>query len=448
MRDATVGTLRGEVGFEVGDEQGEIPLSRTKPHGLTDAPEPAGMGHYGLLDVAGDRKLAVMVDVQETGDMERVMSPWTLYVGNEADGSLADAASRFVVRDRCCGEIAVSLSFDYGGETGPLDLWIEGIIEQYDETDYEVYARWSVRSARVGYLPETGEPFILTTRPWPGTGFDGLGRIQAAQDLDGSGDIRSFHYGERLWGAEIVLIGSAQAWEIDSISPAGKTVQLARKEKGVLTGKVVTFLGADPVAGATVRVWPGGFEAETDEDGAYSVEVYEGRVWKVLVAKEGYIPAQATVDSSIPLRIGIRSGRESSYNVDLAEIPEQTSGTATLIGSGSFYAALGLAFRNDLVGDFIFDTHTFSARGEIMFGGAVCACAEGQRGLVDIGDQGSIPLSEIRIPPFGYNTRSHATLEVGRVYVVKAREGLEGRFVVFRVDSMTEEGIEITYSFR
>ena len=255
--------------------------------------------------------------------------------------------------------------------------------------------------------------------------------------------------GKGCGAREIVLIGSAQAWEIDSISPAGKTVQLARKEKGLLTGKVVTFLGADPIGGATVRVWPGGFEAQTDEDGAYSVEVYEGRVWKVLVPpRRDTFPPRRSVDSSSPLRIGIRSGQESSYNVELAEIPEQTSGTATLAGSGSFYGALGLTLRNEVIGDFIFDTHTFSARGEIMFGGVVCACAEGQRGLVDIGDQGSTPLSEIRIPPFGYNTRSHATLEVGRVYVVKAREGLEGHFVVFRVDSMTEEGAKITYSFR
>ena len=93
-----------------------------------------------------------MVDVQETGDMERFTSPWTLYVGNEADGSLADAASRFVVRDRCCGEIAVSLSFDYGGETGPLDIQVEGIVEQYDETELRS-VRKMVGAQRAGWIP-------------------------------------------------------------------------------------------------------------------------------------------------------------------------------------------------------------------------------------------------------------------------------------------------------
>ena len=33
------------------------------------------------------------------------------------------------------------------------------------------------------------------------------------------------------------------------------------------------------------------------------------------------------------------------------------------------------------------------------------------------------------------------------MYLVKAREGLEGHFLIFRVLSKTEDGIEISYLF-
>ena len=132
----------------------------------------------------------------------------------------------------------------------------------------------------------------------------------------------------------------------------------------------------------------------------------------------------------------------------LAEIPEKTSGSVTLKEHGSFYAAIGLAFRDDRIGDFQFSQGAWrDETGELKVRGDVCACRDGQRGLVELGDHGSTPLSEIGIVPFGY-TQRHVALEVGNVYIVKGREGLEGHFVVFRVDSMTEDGITISYLFR
>ena len=65
----------------------------------------------------------------------------------------------------------------------------------------------------------------------------------------------------------------------------------------------------------------------------------------------------------------------------------------------------------------------------------ICACNQGQRGIVELGDRGSTALDQVTIPPIGYVRQRSLQLQVGSVYVSKAREGLEGHFVIFRVDS-------------
>ena len=260
--------------------------------------------------------------------------------------------------------------------------------------------------------------------------------------------------GEVQEASQAVLIGADTAWEVHSVSPSGRTVQLLPKRTGVLVGRAVTSGGGGPIAGATVKVAPGGFEIQTAVDGSFRLEVYEGILWKLLVTKDGFIPytvrnypnRRFEGDQSEE-RILVRAGRQTSRTAELFEIPDDTSGTVLLRDHGSFYGALGLTFRNRVLGDFVFETWLDrSAEGD-RFRGSVCACKEGQRGLVDIGDQGSKPLEDIPIVPFGY-TRDDVDLREGSVYVVRASEGLEGHFVVFRVLSRTEDGIEISYLFR
>ena len=67
--------------------------------------------------------------------------------------------------------------------------------------------------------------------------------------------------------------------------------------------------------------------------------------------------------------------------------------------------------------------------------------------MVDLGDQGSLPLEDIPVLPFGY-TRDRIELREENVYMVRAREGLEGHFLVFRVLYGTEDGFQISYLFR
>ena len=461
-----------------------IQLSGNKPYGLTSAPKAAGEAQYGLADLGDGRTLAVMVDVTVTNeDLQRGGGFWgTLYVGTTAGGSLADPVSQPFID--CCANVEATLPLEYDGEEARLPVrvsadinpqyrpWSEaerGRLRELEEREdweavdamhrsrevsgFQVYARIRNESLRAGELPDTGDLFILFPTS-AAARFDELYALQVLQDLDHDGLFDQDVVGEVQQAFQAALIGIDTAWEIHSVSPSGRTVQLVPKRTGVLAGRAVTFGGGDPIAGATVKVEPGGFEAQTREDGSFRLEVYEGILWKLLVTKDGFIPytvrfysnRQSDLDQDKE-RILVRAGRETSRTAELFEIPDDKSGTVLLRDHGSFYGALGLTFRDQVLGDFVFETWLVGFPEGDRFQGSVCACEEGQRGLVDLGDQGSRPLEDIQIVPFGY-TRDYVELREGSVYLVKAREGLEGHFLVFRVLSRTEDGIEISYLFR
>ena len=459
-----------------------IQLGGNTPDGLTGAPKAAGAAQYGLADLGDGTTLAVMADLTVTSEELQSGGGFrgTLYVGTTADGSLADPVSQPFID--CCATVVATLPLEYEGEEARLPVrvsaninpryrpWSEAergrLRELQDREDWEaydamhrsrevsgfqVYVDIRNESLRTGELPNTGELFMLLPAS-AATRFDRLFALRVVQDLDHDGLFEQDVVGEVQQAFQAALIGIDTAWEIDSVSPSGNTVRLVPKRTGLLTGRVMTFGGGSPVAGAAVKVEPGGFGTQTGEDGTFRLEVYEGIVLKLLVAKDGFIPYTAGSNPNRQFepgqdeeRILVRAGRETFHTAELFEIPEDasTSGTALLRDRGSFYGALGLTFRDQVLGDFVFETYTEGDR----FQGAACACKGGQRGLLDLSDQGSKPLEDILIVPFGY-TRDYVELREGSVYLVKAREGLEGHFLIFRVLSRTEDGIEISYLYR
>ena len=485
MRDETLHNM--EQFLRVSLPASNIQLVLVEPNGLTGAPEAAGEPRYGLVNLGYGRTLAVMADVTATNEdfqRQREGGSWgTLYVGTTPDGSLADPVSRPF--SNCCADVGATLSLEYDGEEARLPLRVSAnITAQYqpwseaeerrlreleeredwqavdamhrsrEVVSFGMYAEIRNESLRAGELLDTGELFML--QPTSAARFDGLHALRVLQDLDHDGLFEQDVIGEVQQASQAVLIGIDTAWEVHSVSPSGRTVQVVPKRTGVLAGRAVAFGGGDPIAGATVKVEPGGFEAQTTEDGSFRLEVYEGILWKLLVTKDGFIPYTVRFYPNRQFdhdqdqeRILVRAGRETSHTVELFETPDDTSspGTVLLSERGSFYGALGLAFRDQLLGDFVFETWLAGFPEGDRFRGEVCACKEGQRGLVDLGDQGSKPLEDIPVVPFGF-TRDYFELREGSVYLVKAREGFESHFLVFRVLSMTEYGIEISYLFR
>ena len=482
MRDATLRTM--EQSLKVYFPRISVHLSERKPDGLTSAPEAVGEVRYGLAELGNGSTLAIMADVivMNEGFQHSDGSWGTLYVGSALDGSLADAVSQPF--NGCCVNVEAMLSSEYDGEGVSLSIgvsadlnleyrpwskaestrlreleededWgaIDAMHRSREVIDFQLSTGLTNESLRVGSIPYSGEPFMLQPTS-PAVRFDRLHTLQILQDVDLDWLFEQDVVGEVQQAPLGVLVGTDMAWRVHSVSPSGRTVQLLPMQTGVLVGRVATFASGSPIADATVRVEPGGFETQTEEDGTFRLEVYEGILWKLLVTKDGYIPytaryypnSRSDTDHGEE-RILVRPGRETVHTVKLFEMPDTMLGTAFLKDFGTFYGALGMSFRDGILGDFSFTTWLYETGEGTRLGGDVCACKEGQRGLVDLGNQGSKPLEDIPILPFGY-TRGQIELREGSVYMVKASEGFEDRYVVFRVLSMTKDGVEISYLFR
>lgn len=104
------------------------------------------------------------------------------------------------------------------------------------------------------------------------------------------------------------------------------------------------------------------------------------------------------------------------------------------------YHFLSGARSSVLGGDFYL---TIDANGAAMF----YANNRGQRGLVDLGDSGRVPMSGIRVPESGYY-QFGVPVVAGHTYASLARAGEEGHFVVFRVDQVTRDSVTLSYVYR
>ena len=466
-----------------------IRLSTLRPQNL-DAPAAEGTGYYGLIPVGTDNNLGVMVDVISV-DESGILG--TAYFGTFGDGSLANAQEHLFFGRANSDEIIILLEYgqesefvsfraDVYGEPVPTraSVPVEGpsptptpvlggsATIASDDWSASIWANLYISTLYIGQVPGTSTYFLIDSA---GSGRFDTPQTRVFHDVDHDGFIFDEVTGEVQTSPNARIIVGEQAWELVSISPSGREVRLSPAGKGTLSGKVQTFVGAQDIAGATVQVWPGPFETVSESDGSYRLDVHSGDVWKMLVKKKGYVPfnfygavaSERRERGSGTGNILIRRASSSTYNVELAEIPEVLSGTARFGNWGSFHGALGLAIADETAGDFRYQVYQdleytsedrrrleqgLEIQGTFKTFAQICACYDGQRGVVELGDYGSRELELLPIPPIGYVVQRNLEIKPGYVYVSKAREGLEGRFLVFRVDSISEESATITYLFR
>ena len=456
------------LGLRIGSRSNSTQLTTTCPQG-SDAPVPEGTGFYGLLPAGISSQLGVMVDLISF-DENRFLG--TAYFGTFNDGRFANAQERVFERNARSGDIIILV--DYGEESEFVSFWVDlfarssGSTTSTDIASVSISANLYTNTMYVARVPGSSTYFIIDST---GSGRFDTPQTRVIQDVDHDGFIFDSVTGEVQTSVDAVIVARDDAWRVDSISPSGREVRLTPTGKGTLSGTVQTFLGAESIADATIQVWPGPFETVSLPDGSYSLEAHSGEVWKMLVKKKGYVPFSyyggTASERREPVasgdRILIRQDRNNTYDVELAEIPDVRSGTARFNQNGSFHGALGLAVTDATVGDFDYQIYQdieytledeirlaqgLEAQGTVRTNARICACYEGQRGIVELGDYGSRALELLPIPPIGYVTQQRLELIPGSVYVSKAREGLEGHFVVFRVDSISESAASVTYLFR
>ena len=135
-----------------------------------------------------------------------------------------------------------------------------------------------------------GASRMLVIQGRPPETWKRLGRWQPIQDVDGDGSISRENSGEVQPVLGATLQSEGEGWEVVWVSASGRTIQLAPKKSGVIRGQIRTLGGAEAIAGATIRLWPGPFEAISAGDGSFTLEAYTGDPWKILVSKDGYSP--------------------------------------------------------------------------------------------------------------------------------------------------------------
>ncbi|MEW6456623.1 MAG: hypothetical protein AB1410_07935 [Acidobacteriota bacterium] len=71
---------------------------------------------------------------------------------------------------------------------------------------------------------------------------------------------------------------------------------------------------------------------------------------------------------------------------------------------------------------------------------------EGQRGVLDLGDIGQVPLNQVDIPSIGYNRFGVSAVE-GHTYVSLAQEGEEGNYIIFRIIKIEDLSVTIEFFY-
>lgn len=439
-------------------------LSTVRPGDILDTPAPQGSAYYGFLPVGTKDRLALMVDLvwPAPGRVQGVA-----YIATRGDGSLRDAArlsfenSTTYARTGASATFPVTISYD--DESTVATLRVEVRVSPAPQPSVlpgtptptpatggqpaTVTAVASTRTLRVLNLPDSAQMVYIADQSGRGT-FDSA-QAQVLQDVDGNG-VASPKTSAEVQSARnaIVAAGTREAWRVASISPSGRTVWLAPLAKATLSGRVQTTTGARSIADATVQVWPGPFETSTRSDGSYSLKVYATQPWKMLVKREGYVPYSLYLSNKSTAAVRLQDNAETAFNVAMTPVRSPPSGTIGLSQLGSFIGAAGIGVADEAAGDFALRLgQRTEVEGFRVTWAQVCACYEGQGGVVEIGSSGA-PLDDVPIPAQGYVTGRFLDLRRDYVYVARAREGQEGKYVVLRVDSMAQGAITVSYLFR
>ena len=162
---------------------------------------------------------------------------------------------------------------DYGGESVFVSFRVDvyaqpaerfGFSTTSDLSSYTLSANLWTDIVYIGRVPNTSTYFIVDN---PSSATFDTPQTRVLQDLDRDGIIFDTR-GEVQTSANDRIMAGEEVWQVISISASGREVRISPAGKGVLSGRVQTFIGAKGIEGATIRVWPGPFETVSQSDGS------------------------------------------------------------------------------------------------------------------------------------------------------------------------------------
>jgi len=231
--------------------------------------------------------------------------------------------------------------------------------------------------------------------------------------------------------------------------------QLTSCASGEASTRLVTLLGQSFTA---VTDSGGNFAFRNVPWGIFSLSANVGPAWpqlgQVQLTSSGQTPYPLTVNltdvQSNPQHCGACGRACNPGEVCQGGTCVNVSGNLVLPDRGSYHFLTGALTIGDLrTGDFYFGFYTNGSPGGTAPTAQFWANNLGQRGLADLGDLGSTPLSDVEVPAWTNYTHGGVTAVVGHVYVSLARQGEEGHYIIFRVvNIVANQYVELVYEYR
>jgi WD40 repeat protein/tRNA A-37 threonylcarbamoyl transferase component Bud32/tetratricopeptide (TPR) repeat protein len=257
--------------------------------------------------------------------------------------------------------------------------------------------------------------------------LDGNGRIGRAERFSG---VSSFSVGGRYYG-------------IPEISPSGDRITVAEARSGQIIGTVVDAETLQPLENCALRLLRLGIEAKSDAAGNFRLVVPVGPHAYVTAAADGYVPCHKRLRQEVTVQ------RPVETVIPLRRATEQLQGELCLKHLEAYHFLAAKRYFSKPAGQFILFPDGGDFFVEMRDEKVTFRATQGfQRGLKDLGDLGQQPLEEVAVPESNFS-RGPITAIVGHTYVVLARAGEEGHYIVMRVKEIVpEESVTVEYVYR
>jgi hypothetical protein len=234
-------------------------------------------------------------------------------------------------------------------------------------------------------------------------------------------------------GRSALALGN-KFYVVSEIARDGSNMTLKEAVWGQLKGAVLDQQGMKPIRGAELVATPGGLSAKTDAEGHFLLELPEGEYTLLTAKARGFIPRH---DEN---GFVVKGGTDQVLSDVLLRAANAPPGGRIRLNSGNSYDFLGQAISQYSGGDFSYN----SGRGSASF----YAGNRYQKGMVDMGMLGNMPLRRVVPPAAGYNKYGIPAV-LGHTYVSNAKDGEDGHFIIFRIVNFGADGsVEIDYYYR
>ena len=225
---------------------------------------------------------------------------------------------------------------------------------------------------------------------------------------------------------------------VSDITPSGSRITVAQARFGEVVGQITEAQTGTPLSGAKIRLSPNYGSAVSESNGKYQIKAPEGEYWELSAILNGYVPEHSRRQRRV------EAGKSLTVDVSLSPDTSASARSGSIrLAHGDSYHFLSGEKSQWVGGDF--------SVGVYRNGGAEFHANNAyQRGVLDLGDIGNIPLTQVEPRPEGsYSRNSHAAAIVGHTYVSAAKEGEEGHYVIFRVIGLKMgEYVEIEFYYR